>query len=48
MIPLIRDLFGEFMQAATRIPMNSWSYIFIAVLLTGFVCLRGYGSRSNY
>ena len=48
MIPLIRDLIGEFFDAAARIQPGTWTYIFIAVVIIGALSLRGFGSRTNY
>ena len=48
MIPMIRDLIHDFFEAAGRMQTGTWTYVFIAVVIFGALCLRGYGSRSNY
>lgn len=48
MIPFLRDKIGDLFRFITRIPDDTWIYVIVAVIIIGVICLRGYGSRSNY
>jgi len=41
-------LFQETLDAIDRLGPTEWALALGAVIVVGFICLRGFGSRSNY
>lgn len=31
-----------------RLDRTQWLFVFVGVVVLGFVCMRGFGSRANY
>lgn len=31
-----------------RLSLREWTVVFVAVIIAGAICLRGFGSRTNY
>ena len=41
--------FGDtIMQHTGRLDRTQWLVVFVCIVVIGFVCMRGFGSRSNY
>jgi hypothetical protein len=39
---------GELVRVMGHLDRNQWFFVFAGVLVIGFVCMRGFGSRNNY
>lgn len=44
----IRELSHHAMQAICRFDRQDWIVIFAIVVVIGFFCMRGFGSRTDY
>lgn len=42
------QLYREAMRFIEHMGLQEWLLALIAVVLVGLVCMRGFGSRSNY
>jgi len=42
------DLYRYVMSWFDRLDMQEWFMVLFVAMLVGFLCMRGYGSRSNY
>ncbi|MHB1038400.1 MAG: hypothetical protein ACYC35_28340 [Pirellulales bacterium] len=42
------DLYNSIMRSLDRLSAQEWLLVFGIVVIIGFFCLRGFGSRSNY
>ena len=42
------SLWRDAMQLAVRMDVHEWALVLIGVIVVGFFCLRGFGSRSDY
>ena len=42
------DLYARFMQSVDRLSLQNWLLVFAVVVVIGVICMRGYGSRTNY
>jgi hypothetical protein len=41
--------FGDsVVQQTGRLDRTQWLFVFVGIVVIGFVCMRGFGSRSNY
>ncbi len=38
----------EINDVAGRYDRQTWVYIFVGVLVLGMICMKGFGSRTNY
>jgi hypothetical protein len=41
-------LYRQIMQHFDQLDTQHWLYVLVGVVIVGFFCLRGFGSRSNY
>ena len=41
-------LASEGVQYMHRLDREHWLFIFVGVMILGFTCMRGFGSRANY
>jgi hypothetical protein len=44
----VSQVWNGAMQFVNHLDRNAWVVVLFSVLLVGSICLRGYGSRSNY
>jgi len=44
----VQQLWKDFMRYVDRLDTQEWTLVFVVVILVGFFCLRGFGSRANY
>ena len=44
----VSEIWNGAMQFVNHLDRNGWIIVLFSVLLIGSMCLRGYGSRSNY
>jgi hypothetical protein len=44
----VSEIWNGAMQFINHLDRNGWIIVLFSVLLIGSMCLRGYGSRSNY
>ena len=44
----LRDIFVPIFRWTGNLTMSQWFLIFMAVVIVGVFCLRGFGSRSDY
>ncbi|MFH1921214.1 MAG: hypothetical protein ABIP48_15205 [Planctomycetota bacterium] len=42
------QFYREVMRFINHMDMQDWAVALVGVVIVGFVCLRGFGSRSNY
>ncbi len=42
------DFFNRFLEFAVSMNMREWALLSVIVVVAGFFCLRGFGSRRNY
>ena len=42
------DYYNSVMRAVAGLGPNEWLVVMIAVVLLGFFCMKGFGSRSDY
>jgi hypothetical protein len=42
------DTFNTVMRWATSLNRQEWLIVLVVAMVLGFLCMRGYGSRSNY
>ncbi len=42
------ELWRRVMHYAGRMGPQEWLLVLVAVIVVGLICMRGYGSRSNY
>ena len=42
------DAYREVMGWFDRLDMQEWFMVLTVGMIVGFLCMRGYGSRSNY
>ena len=42
------QFFQNALKYADHLGTQEWAFLLIGVILIGFVCLRGFGSRSGY
>lgn len=42
------QLWRNLMRMADRMDTQEWALVLIGVIVVGFLCLRGFGSRSDY
>lgn len=48
MLDFLIEIGGKLTQMMGRVDSTTWSVIAIGTILTGFLCLRGFGSRKYY
>jgi hypothetical protein len=41
-------LYRDVMRYVNRLDTHEWTLVLLGVILIGFLCLRGFGSRSDY
>lgn len=41
-------VYRELMRMANRLDAQEWLLVLVGVVVVGWVCLRGFGSRSSY
>lgn len=39
---------GDIIRIIGRLDRTQWVLVFVAVMVVGFFCMRGFGSRNNY
>ena len=39
---------GSVVQQTGRLDRTQWLCVFVGIVVLGFVCMRGFGSRANY
>lgn len=44
----MHDIYREVMRQINHMDTRHWLYVFVGVVIVGLVCLRGFGSRSDY
>ena len=44
----IWDFGGDIIHVVGHFDRQQWIFVFVAVLVFGIVCMRGFGSRMNY
>ncbi|HZZ28033.1 MAG TPA: hypothetical protein VFE46_08530 [Pirellulales bacterium] len=44
----MNDIFNHAFQWMNRLDRQDWMLVLIAAVILGFLCLRGFGSRTNY
>jgi hypothetical protein len=44
----VSEIWNGAMNFVNHLDRNGWIVVLFSVLLVGSICLRGYGSRSNY
>lgn len=44
----MRDLYNQIMNWCAHANRTEWMVVLVVAMLLGFLCMRGYGSRSNY
>ncbi|MHB0955144.1 MAG: hypothetical protein ACYC6N_06740 [Pirellulaceae bacterium] len=44
----IDRFFAPFSQFCFSLSRHEWILLFVAALLIGYFCMRGFGSRANY
>ena len=44
----VSEIWNGVMQFVNHLDRNGWIVVLFSVVLVGSICLRGYGSRSNY
>lgn len=44
----LEHVYRELMRMANRLDAQEWLLILVGVVVVGWVCLRGFGSRSSY
>jgi hypothetical protein len=44
----IEELFHQTMRLVERLDRGEWVLVLAGVVLVGWICLRGFGSRSSY
>jgi hypothetical protein len=44
----LSGLYNELMNYANRLSPQEWVMVLVVTLVLGVLCLRGFGSRSNY
>jgi hypothetical protein len=45
---MISDGYHEAMHWINSLNRHEWFYVLAAVMVCGFFCMRGFGSRNNY
>ncbi len=45
---MLSQFFRDAGRFVDNMTVQQWLYALVAVILLGLVCLRGFGSRSNY
>jgi hypothetical protein len=48
MMNYLNDLYYQLLNYANRLTPQQWVMVLTVTLVLGMLCLRGYGSRSNY
>jgi hypothetical protein len=48
MMYYLHDLYYQLLNYANRLTPQQWVMVLTVTLVLGMLCLRGYGSRSNY
>ena len=41
-------LYYDIMRYVNRLDTQDWTLVLLGVIIVGFLCLRGFGSRSSY
>ena len=44
----IERYLGPFFRACCSLNRQEWIFVFVGVLVIGYFCMRGFGSRANY
>ncbi len=44
----LSSLWNSLLNSAAGLSRTQWVMLFVAALIVGFICMRGFGSRSNY
>jgi len=44
----MNNLIREVLRYADRLEPQHWLFVLAAVIVVGLICLRGFGSRSQY
>jgi hypothetical protein len=39
---------ADILHVIGRLDRMQWMVVFVGVLILGFICMRGFGSRANY
>lgn len=47
-MPRVDKLIHNALRSVEHFDKQDWMFVMIAVLVLGALCLRGFGSRSNY
>ncbi len=48
MISKLSHYFDQLSRYVGRMGIQEWLLVLVGVIIVGLMCLRGYGSRSNY
>jgi len=48
MMSRVSDYLDQLTRYVSRMDFQQWLLVLVGVIVVGLVCLRGYGSRSNY
>jgi hypothetical protein len=48
MLQYIADFGGEIVKVMGSLDRQQWFFVFVGVVVLGFLCMRGFGSRTNY
>ena len=44
----LRELWREVWQFINGLDAQEWLFVLLGVVVIGLICLRGFGSRTNY
>jgi hypothetical protein len=48
MLQTIVDFGGQIAKHMGTLDRQQWFFVFVGVVVLGFLCMRGFGSRANY
>jgi hypothetical protein len=48
MMDFVNRVVNQFLSSVTHFDRQQWMWISVAVIVVGFMCMRGFGSRTNY
>ena len=48
MLQYMVDFGGEVAKVMGTLDRKEWFMVFVGVVVLGFLCMRGFGSRANY
>lgn len=44
----MHDIYRELVRQINHLDARYWLYVLVGVVFVGLICLRGFGSRSDY